>query len=48
MDVMYTHDTLRAVVVRKQQEVELDIPTVPTSELETDRVVVFCGAVLHR
>ncbi|TKA73987.1 Pro-apoptotic serine protease [Friedmanniomyces simplex] len=48
LDVMYTHVTLRAAVVRKQQQMELDIPTVPTSELETDRVVVFCGAVLHR
>ncbi|KAK4574038.1 hypothetical protein LTR86_001799 [Recurvomyces mirabilis] len=48
LDIMYNNSTLRAVVVRKQQEISLDIPTVPTSELETDRVVVFCGAVLHR
>ncbi|KAK3066548.1 hypothetical protein LTR53_017058, partial [Teratosphaeriaceae sp. CCFEE 6253] len=48
MDVMYTHQTLRAVVIRKQEQISLDLPTVPTSELETDRVVVFCGAVLHR
>ena len=48
LDVMYSHQTLRAVIVRKQQQMTLDVPTVPTSELETDRVVVFCGAVLHR
>ncbi|OQO11318.1 Pro-apoptotic serine protease [Cryoendolithus antarcticus] len=48
LDVMYNNAVLRAVVVRKQQEISLDVPTVPTSELETDRIVVFCGAVLHR
>ena len=48
LDVMYNNETLKAVVVRKQQQLELDVPTVPTSELETERVVVFCGAVLHR
>ena len=48
LDVMYNNETLKAVVVRKQQQLALDVPTVPTSELETDRVVVFCGAVLHR
>lgn len=48
LDIMYSNDVLDAVVVRKQEELRLQIPTVPTSELETDRVVVFCGAVLHR
>lgn len=48
LDVMYTNETLKAVIVRKQAQMELEVPTVPTSELETDRVVVFCGAVLHR
>ncbi|KAF2765287.1 Peptidase, trypsin-like protein [Teratosphaeria nubilosa] len=48
MDLMYTNKTLKAVIIRKQQQMELEIPTVPTSELETDRVVVFCGAILHR
>ena len=48
LDIMYNNPTLDAVVIRKQEEMRLQIPTVPTSELETDRVVVFCGAVLHR
>ncbi|KAK5168987.1 uncharacterized protein LTR77_006296 [Saxophila tyrrhenica] len=48
LDVMYNHDVLNVRVVRKNQEIEMEVPTVPTSELETDRVVVFCGAVLHR
>jgi pro-apoptotic serine protease NMA111 len=48
LDVMYNHEKLTAVIVRKQEQLTLEIPTVPTSELETDRVVVFCGAVLHR
>ncbi|KAK4545026.1 hypothetical protein LTR36_003577 [Oleoguttula mirabilis] len=48
LDVMYNNTALSALVVRKQEEIKLDVPTVPTSELETDRVVVFCGAVLHR
>ena len=47
-DVMYNNDVLHAVIVRKQAQLPLEVPTVPTSELETDRVVVFCGAVLHR
>jgi S1-C subfamily serine protease len=48
LDIMYSNDVLDVVVVRKQEEVRLNVPTVPTSELETDRVVAFCGAVLHR
>ena len=48
LDVMYNNETLKAVIVRKREQLELEVPTVPTSELETDRVVVFCGAVLHR
>ena len=48
LDIMYDNLALKAVVVRKQEQLELSVPTVPTSELETDRVVVFCGAVLHR
>jgi len=48
MDLMYNNKSLKAVIVRKQQQMELEIATVPTSELETDRVVAFCGAILHR
>lgn len=47
LDVMYNSPVLHALIVRKQEEIRVDIPTIPTSALETDRVVVFCGAVLH-
>ena len=48
LDVMYSHDTLNAVIVRKQQQIALKIPTIPSCKLETDHVVVFCGAILQR
>ena len=48
LDVMYNNDFLDAVVVRKRQELSLKVPTVATEDLETDRVVNFCGATLHR
>lgn len=47
-DVMYDQEELDALVVRKGQEVRLRIPTVPTEDLETSRVVIFCGAVLQK
>jgi S1-C subfamily serine protease len=48
LDIMYTNEHLDAVVVRKRQQMEIKVPTVPTEDLETDRVVIFCGATLHR
>ncbi|EME42327.1 hypothetical protein DOTSEDRAFT_133290 [Dothistroma septosporum NZE10] len=48
LDIMYSNEKLRAKIIRKQQQMELDVPTVPTEELETDQILVFCGAVLHR
>nr|POE93409.1 pro-apoptotic serine protease [Quercus suber] len=48
LDIMYTNSHLTARVVRNQREIVLDVPTVPTSALETDHVVIFCGATLHR
>ncbi|QIW96016.1 hypothetical protein AMS68_001534 [Peltaster fructicola] len=47
-DIMYDNVVLDAVVVRQKQVMQLQVTTVPTSSLETDRIVVFCGAVLHR
>ncbi|KAI9851625.1 MAG: hypothetical protein M1838_003219 [Thelocarpon superellum] len=47
LDIMYDHDELDAVIVRKSQEMHIKVPTVPTEDLETDRAVIFCGAVLH-
>lgn len=45
---MYDHEYLDMVVVRNCEEMILRVPTVPTDDLETDRAVIFCGAVLHR
>lgn len=47
-DVMYRNESLDAVIIRKRQEMKLQVTTVPTEEFETRRSVVFCGAVLHR
>lgn len=48
LDIMYDHEYLDALVVRGGQELTLKVPTIPTEDLETDRAVIFCGAVLHR
>ncbi|KAI5858706.1 trypsin-like cysteine/serine peptidase domain-containing protein [Tricharina praecox] len=48
LDVMYDKEELDVVIVRGCEEMNLRVPTAPTDDLETDRVVIFCGAVLHR
>ncbi|KAJ5651712.1 Pro-apoptotic serine protease [Penicillium longicatenatum] len=48
LDVMYEKEILEALIVRNGQEMRIRVPTVPTEDLETDRAVVFCGAVLQR
>lgn len=48
LDVMYNNDTLDAVVLRKREEMTIKISTAPTEEMNTDRAVIFCGAILHR
>ncbi|KAI5797740.1 trypsin-like cysteine/serine peptidase domain-containing protein [Geopyxis carbonaria] len=47
LDVMYDNDMLDMVIMRNCKEVHLKVPTVSTDGLETSRVVIFCGAVLH-
>ena len=47
-DIMYDQEYLDARVVRNGQEIQLRIPTIPTSDIETTRAVIFCGAVLQR
>ncbi|KAK7927762.1 pro-apoptotic serine protease [Apiospora marii] len=47
LDVMYSHDVLDAVIVRKSQELHLQVPTVTADDVETDHAVSFCGAILH-
>ncbi|KAL6715162.1 hypothetical protein ACLMJK_007426 [Lecanora helva] len=48
LDIMYDNEILDALIVRGGQEMNVKVPTIPTQDLETDRAVVFCGAVLHR
>ncbi|RDH26873.1 trypsin-like serine protease [Aspergillus welwitschiae] len=48
LDIMYEKDMLAALIVRNGQEMRIRVPTVPTEDLETDHVVVFCGAVLQK
>ncbi|CAG7928420.1 unnamed protein product [Penicillium olsonii] len=48
LDVMYEKEFLDALVVRNGEEVNIRVPTVPTKDLETDRALVFCGAVLQK
>ena len=48
LDVQYYSEKLEAVIVRKCEMMTLQVPTVPTGDLETTRCLIFCGAVLHR
>jgi S1-C subfamily serine protease len=48
LDVMYENESLNAVVVRKGKEREIEVKTIATENLETDRMVHFCGATLQR
>lgn len=48
LDVMYNHEVLDAVIVRDCVEMHIKVPTVRADDLETDRAVSFCGAILHR
>lgn len=48
LDVMYDREVLDALIVRNGQEMRVQVPTVPTEDLETNHAVVFCGAVLQK
>ncbi|KAI9645611.1 hypothetical protein NHQ30_006353 [Ciborinia camelliae] len=48
LDVMYDHENLDAVIVRDCKEMKIKLPTVSVDDLETDRAISFCGAILHR
>jgi pro-apoptotic serine protease NMA111 len=47
-DIMYANQVLDALIVRNGQEMHVRVRTVPTEDLETDRAVMFCGAVLQK
>ncbi|KAK3391121.1 trypsin-like cysteine/serine peptidase domain-containing protein [Podospora didyma] len=48
LDVMYSNDVLEAVIVRDCKELVLKVPTVAADDVETDRAISFCGAIIHR
>lgn len=48
LDIMYNHEVLEAVIVRDCKELKLSLSTVAADDVETDRAVNFCGAILHR
>lgn len=48
LDVMYDNESLDAVIVRDCKEMHVRLPTVAADDVETDRAVSFCGAILHR
>lgn len=48
LDIMYSHEVLEAVIVRDCKELKLSLATVAADDVETDRAVSFCGAILHR
>lgn len=48
LDVMYDHEVLDAVIMRDTEELSTKLPTVSADDLETDKAISFCGAILHR
>ncbi|KAB5577740.1 Pro-apoptotic serine protease NMA111 [Coniochaeta sp. 2T2.1] len=48
LDIMYNHEVLEAKIVRDCKELTLSLATVAADDVETDRAVSFCGAILHR
>ncbi|KAI9736638.1 MAG: hypothetical protein M1834_000842 [Cirrosporium novae-zelandiae] len=48
LDIMYNNEYLDALIVRDGNEMKLRVKTVETQDLVTDRVVMFCGAVIQR
>ncbi|KAK2749403.1 hypothetical protein FQN57_006335 [Myotisia sp. PD_48] len=47
-DTMYDQEELDALIVRNGEEMKIKLKTVPTKDLETDRALLFCGAVLQK
>jgi hypothetical protein len=48
LDIQYNNAELDAVIVRKREIMDLRVSTTATSNIETTRVAIFCGALLHR
>lgn len=48
LDVMHDSEELQVTIVRNKEEMELTVPIVSTEDLDTDRIIMWCGAILHR
>ncbi|KAK3366450.1 serine protease-like protein [Podospora didyma] len=48
LDDMYSNGVLEAVIVRKREELVLNVPTIAADDVETARAILFCGATIHR
>ncbi|GJC89502.1 pro-apoptotic serine protease NMA111 [Colletotrichum liriopes] len=48
LDVMYHHEALDAIIVREGKEIHIKAHTIAAEDVETDRLVFFCGATLQR
>ncbi|KAK9464003.1 trypsin-like cysteine/serine peptidase domain-containing protein [Lipomyces oligophaga] len=47
LDMMYDNKTLNMDIIRRGEEQKVIVPTVSTEHLETDRIVIWCGAIIH-
>jgi pro-apoptotic serine protease NMA111 len=48
LHMMYHHPVLDMEIVRDGQEMIIKVDTMSTRDLETDRVITFCGANFHK
>ncbi|CAN6674795.1 pro-apoptotic serine protease Nma111p [Trichomonascus vanleenenianus] len=48
LDALQNERELEVTVVRNKEEKVVKVPTISTDDLNTDRVIIWCGAVLHK
>ncbi|KAH8892756.1 trypsin-like serine protease, partial [Thozetella sp. PMI_491] len=48
LDAMYSQETLETLVLRRCREVELKLATLAVNDVDTTRLVQFCGATIHQ
>ncbi len=48
LDVMYSREMLEALVVRGRKELQIAPATLAANDVDTDRIVRFCGATIHQ
>lgn len=47
LKVMYNHDYLNFKIIRQKQELDLVVPTIDTSSINTSHIIFWCGAVIQ-